>query len=401
MRVLISTSTFPLQRDDGLPRFVYDLAEALAARCEVTVLAPGAPGIASRERWGPVEVRRFTYFRPPRWQRLAYGDGIGANLRSSWLSRLQPLPYLLAQVRATRSLVDAAGIEVVNSHWIVPQGLSTALARGRSARFRHVVTLHGGDAYLLRRLPFAQRLVRFILSRSDAVFAVSSNVRDQLDAALGRPSGALVQPVGVDVARFGEVAEAAGGKLPFPAGYLLYVGRLLEIKGVSDLLRAMPAVRARHPGVGLLVVGYGERESDLRREAERLGIAEAVCFAGPRPHAEVAGHLRSCRVAVVPSIQRQDGRAEGMPSVVLEALAAGARLVATATGGIPDLVRHGENGWLCRDRDPQDLAEKILCALDDAPDSGVPGRARQTVQRHDWPRVAERYHEAFEGLSDA
>ncbi len=399
MRVLISTSTFPLRRDDGLPRFVYDLAEELARRGEVTVLAPHAPGAAAHERWGALEVERFGYFRPRRWQRLAYGHGIGANLRGSWLARLQLPPFFLAQVRATRLLVQTRRIDVVNSHWILPQGLTTALARGRSARFRHVVTLHGGDAYLLRRLPLARRLASFILSRSDAVFAVSSNVRDQLDAALGRRSGALVQPMGVHVERFRQAAEPAAEEAPFPQGYLLYVGRLLEIKGVVHLLRAMPRVLARHPRIGLLVVGYGEREQALRAEAEHLGIGSAVCFAGRRPHEEVARSFRGCRLAVVPSIERADGRAEGMPTVVLEALASGVRVVATATGGIPDVLRHGENGWLCRDRDPEDLAEKILSALDDPHDSRMPSSARETARRFDWPRVAERYAEVFERLS--
>ena len=92
MRVLISTSTFPLWRDDGLPRFVSDLAEELTRRGEVTVLAPHAPGAPRHERWGALEVERFGYFWPRRWQRLAYGYGIGANLRGSWLARLQ-LPH--------------------------------------------------------------------------------------------------------------------------------------------------------------------------------------------------------------------------------------------------------------------------------------------------------------------
>jgi glycosyltransferase involved in cell wall biosynthesis len=177
------------------------------------------------------------------------------------------------------------------------------------------------------------------------------------------------------------------------------VGRLLEIKGVAYLLRAMPRVLARHPGIGLLVVGYGERQQALRADAERLGIGSAVRFAGRRSREEVARSFRGCRLAVVPSIERADGRAEGMPTVLLEALASGVRVVATATGGIPDVLRHGENGWLCRDRDPEDLAEKILCALDDPRDSRVPHSARETARRFDWPRVAERYAEVFERLS--
>jgi glycosyltransferase involved in cell wall biosynthesis len=206
--------------------------------------------------------------------------------------------------------------------------------------------------------------------------------------------------MGVDVERFREAPEPVADATAFPEGYLLYVGRLLDIKGVDQLLRAMPRVLERHPGIGLLVVGYGEREQALRAEAERLGIGSALRFAGRQPHAEVARSLRGCRVAVLPSIEREDGRAEGMPTVLLEALACGARVVATATGGIPDVLRHGENGWLCRHRDPQDLAEKILCALDDPHDSPVTRNARETARGFDWTRVAERYAEVFERLSE-
>ncbi len=130
IRALISSSTFPLRLDDGLPRFVYDLAEALTRRCEVTALVPDAPGAPRRERMGRVEVRRFTYFLPRRAQALAYGHGMRNNLRGSLLGRLQPLPFVWSQARATRLLVRSQRIQVVNSHWMVPQGLSSALARG-------------------------------------------------------------------------------------------------------------------------------------------------------------------------------------------------------------------------------------------------------------------------------
>lgn len=395
MRVLISASTFPIRLDDGLPRFVYDLAEALAARCEVTALVPDAPGAARRERMGAVDVERFTYFWPRRLQALAYGHGIGDNLRASFAAKLQPPPFVVRQALATRALARRRGAEIVNSHWLLPQGLSTALARGRRRRFGHVVTLHGGDAYLLSRMPFGRSLARFVLGRADAVFAVSTNVRDALDQALGRPSNAVIQPVGVHVAAF---RGAGGPASPFPDGHLLFVGRLIDIKGVPTLLRALPAVLERHPGVGLLVVGYGPRERELAREAECLGVAHAVRFAGRRTHAEIAGLLATCRAAVVPSIVQEGGRAEGMPSVVLEALAAGARVVASRAGGIPDAVRHGENGWLFRPGEPADLAQKLLAALADDPASGVTKRARETAERLDWARVADRYVEAFERI---
>jgi glycosyltransferase involved in cell wall biosynthesis len=342
---------------------------------------------------GAVEVHRFTYFLPRRAQALAYGDGSAANLARSPWAWAQPGPSLAALAAATRALARRLGSDVVNSHWILPQGLSAAIARGRRRRFAHVATLHGGDAYLLRRLPFARRIAGYVARRSDALLAVSTNVLGAFDAALGRESGAFVQPMGVAVARFG--AEAAPPlPPPFPAGFLLYAGRLAPIKGVEQLLRALPRVLASHPNLGACIVGSGPAEARLRAEGERLGIAARVRFTGRLPHSEVVRYLRACRAAVVPSLTRADGRAEGMPVAVAEALAAGAPLVATATGGIPDVVRHGENGWLCRERDPADLAEKLLAALADrSPERAR--RAREAALSLDWERVAERYLEVM------
>lgn len=396
MRVLISTSTFPLREGDGLPRFVHELARALAVRCEVSVLAPGAPGAPDRERWDGVEIERFTYFLPRRAQRLAYGHGMGENLRRSWLARGQVPGFVGCQVRALRALLRRRSFDVVNSHWMVPQGLSAALVRGASG-FAHVVTLHGGDAYLLARLPLARPLTRFVVGRSDALLAVSGNVRERLDAALGRDSGAELLPMGVDLARFAPSTRPAAS--PFPAGFVLYVGRLAAIKGVSVLLRALPRVREAHPGLGLVVVGQGAEEAALRRQARALGLGEVVRFEGARGPDAVASWLSGCRVAVLPSLRRRDGRAEGLPAVLLEALASGARVVATATGGMPELLRHGQNGWLCRDGDPEDLAGQILAALADPPDSGLPERARASALPLGWPSVAERTLALFERVS--
>jgi glycosyltransferase involved in cell wall biosynthesis len=402
MRVLISTSTFPLRADDGLPRFVYDLAEALAEPCEVTCLVPDAEGAAKREQMGPVDVHRFTYFLPRRWQRLAYGHGMRENLRASLVCKLQPPPFVALQARATRRLVSAANIDVVNSHWMIPSGLSSALARGsgrRGARFGHVLTVHAADVYMLRGLPLGGAIARFILDRSDHVFADGSHVRDSLDELIDRDSGAHLQPNGVSVELFREASRTPASS-PFPNGYLLFFGRLAEKKGVTYLLQAMPRVLERHPGLGLVVIGYGPLEGALRAEAHSLGIDAAVEFVGRMSHAEIGSHLAGSRLAVVPSIIDSHGETEGMPTVVVEAMASGTRVVGSAVDGIPDVIRHGENGWLCREKDPADLAEKILTALDDPETSGIPHRSLDTANRFAWSEVAARYLEAFEAVRE-
>lgn len=394
MRVLLTASTFPVRPGDGLPAFVLDLARALSSRAEVTVLAPGAPGAQDAEEWDGVSVRRFAYFWPRAWQRLAYADGIDVNLRRSWLARLQAPIFLAREAQAARAL--GADFDVVNSHWIVPQGLAGALARGRRARFAHVVTLHGGDAHLLGRLPWGGRIARFVAARTDAFLVSSEPVREQLDAALGRPSGASVQPMGVALERFRDAPPLSPEQAGFPGGYLLYVGRLQEIKGVSVLLRAFQRLGMQHPELGLVVIGYGEREAALRAEAAELGLGRRVRFLGRRGADAVASALRGCRVCVVPSLRLADGRVEGMPTVVVEALAAGAPLVATATGGIPDVVRDGSEGWLCAPGDPAALAEAIGRALALPDLEATRERARARAAQFTWERVAERYTDLFD-----
>lgn len=394
MRALISTSTFPLSAQDATPRFVLDLAVALAAHGEVSVLAPGVPGAPKRETMEGVAVRRFTYFYPPSLQRLAYG-GMVENLRRSKIALLQPLPLILAQALATRSIVRSEGVDVVNSHWMIPQGLSTALARGRKKRFGHVLSVHAADVYMLHRIPFGRAIARFIMARTDRVFADGSHVRDFLDDLLIEKSNATLQPMGVKTAQFGDFETKEPMESPFEEGYLLFFGRFSEKKGVTYLLQALPKILEAHPKLGLVVIGYGELEAALREESAKLGIEASVQFTGRKTHTEIVRYLHGCEVAVVPSIIDSHGETEGMPTVIVESLAAGAKVVGSAVDGIPDVIRHTENGWLCREKDPEDLAEKILTALDHPKTPDFLQTVHESAATHDWERVAARYAHAF------
>jgi glycosyltransferase involved in cell wall biosynthesis len=398
LRVLITTSTFPVHPDDGTPRFIYDLAHSIADFADVTVLAPDSPGASKVERSGALDIRRFSYFCPRRLQRLALGAGMRDNLRNSWLARLQVPGFMVAQVRATGALIREKAIEVVNAHWLAPQGLTSAWVCRGANRLPLILHVHAGDVYLLRRLRIGRTVARYITRRADAVMADGSHVRDTLDELLRYPSKAILRPMGVHLARFsqaGAPAIAAGGAPPgideFPDGYVLFFGRMVEKKGAVYLVRAFPRVLEMHPSLGLVLVGDGPERPKLEQEVRRLGIGGSVRFVGRRNHSEIARYLHRCRVAVVPSIIDRYGETEGMPTVVLEALAAGVRVVASAVDGIPDVLRDGRNGWLCRDKDPADLAEKLLRALADPATSAVAAEALESAGKHDWSRVGTEY----------
>jgi glycosyltransferase involved in cell wall biosynthesis len=134
-----------------------------------------------------------------------------------------------------------------------------------------------------------------------------------------------------------------------------YVGRLSIEKGVTHLVDALAEVTAKQTEVRLLIVGEGEQRANLQAQVESLGLQQAVAFLGERADArQIIGALD---LLVLPSLT------EGLPNVVLEAFAYKRPVVATAVGGVPELVKDGETGWLVPPRDPRALAQAILDAL--------------------------------------
>jgi len=393
MKILVMASTFPSGDLDGSrPRFVYDLAEALTSHADVIVLAPHHPGAAKRERMGSVDVERFRYWLPASAQRLT--PNMRQQLAASLLAKLQVVPFFCSEIRSLRRLAKRRAVDVVNAHWIIPQGLCAAVVRGLlGGRFRLVVHVHAGDVYMLSKMPGGRWIARYVLSHTDRLFADGTHVRDTLDELVGYESGAVLQPMGVNrnlftSSRAGEPPESRA----FPEGFILFVGRFVEKKGAVYLIRAFGRLRERgRSGLGLVLVGSGPEEGNLRNEVQALGLGDSVRFVGHRTHDEVVGYLQHCRVSAVPSIVDRKGETEGMPTVVVEAMASGVPVVGSAVDGIPDVIRHGENGWLCRQKDPDDLAEILETALDDSERAEIAKAARDTAEHYDWTRIARRY----------
>ena len=302
-------------------------------------------------------------------------------------------PFVLAQIAETAALCRRHSIGIVNSHWLVTQGFTAACARYLTP-FRHVVQVHAADVYLLRRLPcgLGAAIARFVVRHSDRILCTSTYVRQTLDALLGFDSKAEICAMGVDYARF---TTAAGPGTP---GQILFFGRLVEKKGVRYLLEAFPIIRREHPNAALTIIGSGALEGELKNHAAELGIiGHGVQFVGAKNHDQIIEHLKHAQVAVFPSIIDSRGETEGMPTVVLEALAAGKRVVAGSVDGITDVLRDGKNGWLCRPRDPENLARKVLIALQ--PHDHISQRAQETARQYDWSAVCRRYAEALKPIS--
>jgi glycosyltransferase involved in cell wall biosynthesis len=206
------------------------------------------------------------------------------------------------------------------------------------------------------------RLDRWTNSLVERNVCVSRDVANFVEQTIGLdPQKTVVIPNGVDLARFRDVGPADLGQFGIPRAsrVLISIGRLERQKGFDVLLEAAKEVGRRFPDVHFLIVGDGPLRASLEAQAKRLSVSDRVHWAGRR--SDVLALLAASTALVLPS------RWEGMPNVVLEAMAAGKPIAATEVEGVAELVIPGVNGWLAAPGNAQSLVvaiEKLLGVSD-------------------------------------
>ena len=251
-RVLFLTSSFPRWPGDSTTPFILHLAEDLVSLgWHVTVLAPHAEGALRHEHLGEIEVRRFRYFWPVGAQTICYGGGALANLRRSPLDALKLPALVAAEWWSTLRLFRS--VDLVHSHWILPQGAAVAMTPAR----RHVATVHGSDVFGLQARPF-QIIKGWALRRASAVTANSAATRAKVSALTRSRVDAELIPMGVDIRQPDpETVQRIRARFADGSPLVVFLGRVVEEKGVLDLVRAFATIRARFPAPRLTVVLRG------------------------------------------------------------------------------------------------------------------------------------------------
>lgn len=222
---------------------------------------------------------------------------------------------------------------------------------------------------------------------SRRVLTCSDHMRWEVNQLFDLPSDkALVAPNGVDVDAFGVPAgRAAEVRAEYAAGPLLvYAGRLVHEKGVQDLLDAVPTLRSRHPNLQVVVAGEGGYEPELRDQAARRGVDDAVTFSGFVSGSQLPELLAAADCFVMPS------RYEPFGMVALEAAAAGAPVAAADSGGLGEFIVDGVTGVTHAPGDPGALADAVSRLLGDAAlTRRVRSAAAEMVrERFSWDSVA-------------
>ena len=401
-KLLLFASTFPRwENDTEIPRFVFELGVELRRYFEVYALAPHTPGAAQSENLEGIQVIRFPYFYPETKQSLAYGTGMMASLKSNPWAFLQVPSFLFCQWLALRRIVREHNIDIVNSHWMIPQGFIASLLPAR-LHCKQVLTIHAAGLFALRRLPLGKYMARRMVRRSDLIYSVSSYNQQILEQLVRHKVACRILPMGIDTYYYENQSDpvALRNELGLPSGkIILYVGKLNEKKGVIYLLKAFHTIAQDQPDCHLVIVGTGLLERALKRETQRLQLESRVTFAGQQGKEAVKNYFQTADLVVVPSIIDSTGETEGLPVVLLESLASGKPVVATRVAGAPDVIVDGHNGFLAEPENGKDLAEKMVKALN-ADAAALSKNARDSVQPYDWEMIGKDYRDHILGLFD-
>lgn len=386
MRILHVVTAFPRGPDDPITPWLVELLQRLrAAGHEVEVFTSAYKG-SPDQIFAGIPVHRFRYFFR-RWENLTHEETAPDRMRRSLLYRVMPLCFVVAGILAIRRLTRRRQYDLIHVHWPLPLALFGRAAQ-RRGRPPIVTTFYGAELRLGWR-----RFLAWAARRSARVIAISSYtagvLREIVDVAIDVIPYAAALPA---VPSASPVSPAPSVRDPS----VLFVGRLVERKGVVHLVEALARLPGRHQA-RLVVVGEGPERPRLEARARELGVAGRVEFRGRVGDADLRRAYQNTDVFVLPAVLDSRGDTEGLGVVLLEAMNYGVPVIASRIGGIVDIVADQETGVLVPPGDPAALATALQTLLADPARSRRLGEAgrRRLAEHFSWDAILSRIETVY------
>lgn len=356
MKICIFTHTFPRFSGDTVAPFMGVLTDALAKLGhEVFVLTPFDEKIKAEEK-GNYKLVTYKYIFPNRLHLLGYSKTLkGDRSMSVFGYILSPLLYFFGFL-ALFKLVRKEKIEVISSHWIIPNGFIASLV-SKIIRVPFTVTIPGSDVYMGAKNFFFRWMVGVAAKNASYVVSDSSYYLQQLNNLGFYPDKTEIIRYGVDVDKF----KLQTQKHVYPI--ILVVGRMVAKKGFVYLVKAMPEILKKIPEAKLIMVGDGEERSILEKMAKKLGVYENIDFAGMVSYTDLPSYYQKADIFVMPSIKDESGNIDASPVSMMEAMVSGTPVITTRFGGSGDLIIEGKTGYLVKEKNPGEIAQKVIKLL--------------------------------------
>lgn len=354
-KVLFLSHSFFRFKSEELSHYLNTLAQELAKKnWDITILLPHASGLAAEETLGRVKISRFRYFFE-KWENLAYVGDMSERVQKSLFYKIVFLFFLAAFFFKTRRMVKNEKPAILHAHWWIPGGLA-ACWNSFFSRTPYIVTLHGTDLMLLKKSGFLRRRARRVFGRAARITVVSNFLKAELVSLFPRTESKIAvipMPIDPEVLRRESKADISGRIVLCPA-------RLIEQKNLGVLLEAFAKASSEFPDAKLLIVGNGPKDAELKNKARNLDLEKKAEFLPSMSPPKLGKLYQAAEIVMLVS------KNEGFGLVLVEAFLFQKPVVAARSGGIPDIVTDGENGFLVDPDNTGEMAYALKKLLADA-----------------------------------
>lgn len=384
--ILVISSVYPTTPDGNHGAFIRETVLQMRSQgIRFTIFAPAYEG-SKTHNLDDIEVYRFRYFFK-RFENLVR-DGAPTKLQKQPLYILVALLYILLGAWQLFWLCKKQKPDLIHVNWPFPHGLM-AYPVNKLLGIPMVFSFHGAELLLAKKFSFVGAILRWQIPMAKSVTANSSFTQTLIQKLYSGdvsviPYGLTIEP------------KTPCTSNPEEETKLLFVGRLDERKGLRYLLEALPLILCKYP-VRLRIVGKGILEQEIKQQSHELKLDEVIDFLGFVSKEELANEYASCDIFVLPAIVDSKGDTEGLGIVMIEALAHEKPVIASAVGGIVDVIKSGVTGILVNEKDPEALSQSIIEIIADpvrAKELGKQG-LKDIQVRFGWSRLVLLWQDVF------
>jgi len=390
MKVLYIVSAFPRYEGDVItPWMIETIKKLKSERVEVTVFSPSYKGLKSHQVYG-FPVHRFRYFFA-KWENLTHDETAPDRVAKGILPKVLVFFYLLFGSFSIIKLCLKEKFDVIHVHWVVPHFWFGFLAKLVS-KATIVSTFYGVELRWVKfKIPIFKPFLKWSIKSSDKVIAISHHTYNEVVNLFKREVEII--PYGVSISEKNLAPEKSSSK---PKN-ILFVGRLVERKGVQYLIEAFGRI-VKDTQAQLVIVGQGPEKENLHRLAKEKNLDDKIIFAGFVDDESLKNYYQDCSVFVLPAITDEKGDTEGLGVVLIEALSYKKPVIASNVGGITDIVIDRKTGILVPEKNSEELAtalKKILADTNLAKRLGEEGY-NHVKEKFAWNKIIKQLKKTYE-----
>ncbi|HZS61986.1 MAG TPA: glycosyltransferase family 4 protein [Gemmatimonadaceae bacterium] len=388
MRILVVSTAFPRDADDPTVKWLAEAIRRLRARGYAIEVFTSAYKGGGNTTLDGIPIHRFRYFFR-RWENLTHEESAPDRMRRSLFYAMLPGFYLLFGSIAMWRLQRRERYDIVHVHWPLPHAVFGWVARAARRRTRLIMQFYSIELrWVNERIAILRGFLRRAIRTADRVIAISTATAREVSALAGDDVPIEVIPYAVEMpSRKASRHDEAT---------ILYVGRLVERKGVAYLIDASASL----PKARIVIIGDGPEREALENRAKERGVTDRVEFRGWVTPGDLDRAYSSATVFALPAVVDKRGDTEGLGMVLLEAMSYYVPVVTTALGGITDIVENDQTGLIVPPNDSEALAAALRRLIDDRALAARLGTAgeRMIEERFSWPHIIDQFAAVYDSL---